>query len=52
MIPRSASEADDLMTCLMCDGLGYGPCDDGSENQCEHCDGIGKVPAGKAETKA
>ncbi len=37
--------ADDLMHCLVCDGLGYLSCDDSSEIQCEHCDGTGKVPA-------
>jgi hypothetical protein len=42
---------DDLIACPVCDGLGYLLCDDGSEIQCTHCDGTGKVPAEKAETK-
>jgi hypothetical protein len=40
---------DDRSDCLVCDGLGYLPCDDGSEIQCEYCDGTGKVSAAKAE---
>jgi hypothetical protein len=43
---------DDLMDCLVCDGLGYLQCDDSSEIQCEYCNGTGKVPAAKAETPA
>jgi DnaJ-class molecular chaperone len=36
---------DELIDCPVCDGLGYIPCDDGSEIQCAQCDGTGKVPA-------
>ena len=41
--------SDDLIDCPVCDGLGYLPCDDGSEIQCEHCNGTGKVSAERAE---
>ncbi len=44
--------SDDLIDCPVCDGLGYLPCDDGSEIQCTHCNGTGKVPAEQAETTA
>jgi hypothetical protein len=44
--------SDDLIDCLVCDGLGFLPCDDGSEVQHTHCDGTGKVPAEKAEAMA
>jgi DnaJ-class molecular chaperone len=44
--------ADDLVDCPVCDGLGYVPCDDGSELQCAHCDGTGKVPVVQAEPTA
>jgi hypothetical protein len=40
--------ADGLIDCpVMSDGLGYLPCDDGSEIQCTYCDGTGKVPMEK-----
>jgi hypothetical protein len=39
---------DELIDCPVCDGLGYIPCDDGSEFQCAHCAGTGKVPADQA----
>jgi DnaJ-class molecular chaperone len=40
---------DDHIDCPVCDGLGYLPCDDGSEIQCEHCGGTGTVSAEKTE---
>jgi DnaJ-class molecular chaperone len=40
---------DELIDCPVCDGLGYIPCDDGSELQCARCDGTGTVPAGQTE---
>jgi hypothetical protein len=33
------------MDCPVCGGDGFVECDDGSEVQCEQCDGTGKVPA-------
>jgi DnaJ-class molecular chaperone len=43
--PGAPLMSDELIDCPVCDGLGYIACDDGSEIQCEQCDGTGKVPA-------
>jgi hypothetical protein len=37
-------DAAESTNCPVCGGVGFLACDDGSEVQCEHCNGTGRVP--------
>ena len=37
-------DAIETMDCPVCAGDGFIECDDGSEVQCDHCNGTGRVP--------
>ena len=37
-------DTSDTITCPVCGGDGFIECDDGSEVQCDRCNGTGRVP--------
>ena len=46
------NDAMDTMDCPVCGGDGFLACDDGSEVQCDRCNGTGRVPVAGDESGA